>query len=153
MSGTKPIDHPLEQAFGIESGSTFNPMTSSEEDDSYLAVTPNALPAPAPYKNDEEDLKIDGKINTVYDAALEAFHTQTDMVEIVEPRYAARNAEVAANYLKIALDAAATQAKVKEGKRKSQQFVPFGGTTNNLNVIADRNELLKIMSGKSEEPK
>ena len=76
-----------------------------------------------------------------------AFNTQTAYLEVIEPRYAARNAEVAANYLNIALNAANSRAKVKRERKRAGAFVPFSGgnkTTNNL-IVADRNELLKMI--------
>jgi hypothetical protein len=149
---SKPLDHPLETTLNIDTGSTFIPDLPEEAGDGYLAVAAASLPAPGPYVNDEEDLDITSKIEEVYDEAISAFQTQTNLVEIVDPRYAARNAEVAANYLKIALDAAATKARVKEGKRKSAQFIPYSNnTTNNNMVVADRNELLRLMAGKPED--
>ena len=89
---------------------------------------------------------------------MQTFQNQTAYTEIVEPRYAARNAEVAANYLNIALAAANSRAKVKtDRKRANQAFVPYangGKTTNNI-VIADRNQILKMIDidGQAKELK
>jgi hypothetical protein len=134
--------HPLEEILGIESGSTL-------DIESEYAVAPAPAQAlPAVVEKDEEDVEVDKKIDTVYDAALAAFKNQTEYTEIIEPRYAARNAEVAANYLNIALNAAATRARVKTERKRANTFVPFnnggGKTTNNL-IVADRNEILRMI--------
>ena len=136
------IEHPLEDVLNIESGS------SSIDIEQQYAMTEEvrATVAEATEK-DEEDIIIEKKIDDVYDAAMGAFENQTALTEMVEPRYAARNAEVAANYLNIALNAANSRAKVKRERKRAGAFVPFSGgnkTTNNL-IVADRNELLKMI--------
>jgi hypothetical protein len=99
---------------------------------------------------DADDVLVEKRIDEVYDAAMEAYKAQQSYLEVIEPRYAARNAEVAANFLNIALSAANSRAKVKtDRKRANQSFVPYanGGskTTNNI-LIADRNEILKMIT-------
>jgi hypothetical protein len=100
----------------------------------------------APPEKDEEDAEIDAKIDAVYDAALETFQNQTAMVEIMEPRYAARNAEVAANYLNIALNAASVRARVKGDRKKTQAFVPYAGKNANGAVVASREDILRMIA-------
>ena len=144
------LPHPLESVFGLESG------LGSELENNYEmtnvpeggALAPAGEP-PVDHK-DEDDKLIEKRIDDVYDMAMQTFQQQTAYTEIIEPRYAARNAEVAANYLNIALAAANSRAKVKtDRKRANQSFVPFaqpgGKTTNNI-VIADRNEILKMIT-------
>jgi hypothetical protein len=101
---------------------------------------------------DEEDAEIDGKIDAVYDSAMEAFQSQTAMVEILEPRYAARNAEVAATYLNIALNAATSRARVKGDRKKTAAFIPYSGNGPNPNnvVVASREEILRMISVDAE---
>lgn len=98
---------------------------------------------------DADDTLIEERIDEVYDAAMDAYKAQQGYLEVIEPRYAARNAEVAANFLNIALSAANSRAKVKtDRKRANQSFVPYangGKTTNNI-LIADRNEILKMIT-------
>lgn len=98
---------------------------------------------------DEDDVLIEKRIDEVYDAAIGAFKAQQEYLEVIEPRYAARNSEVAANFLNIALSAANSRARVKtDRKRANQSFVPYangGKTTNNI-LIADRNEILKMIT-------
>ena len=80
------------------------------------------------------------KMQTVYVAALDTFKKQAELADMVDPKYAARNAEVAAQFLKIALDAA--QAEDKASKEAGPK------TVNQTMIIADRNDLLKQMLGK-----
>lgn len=103
---------------------------------------------------DEDDLKIEARIDEVYDAAITAFNNQTAYTEVIEPRYAARNAEVAANYLNIALAAANSRSKVKvDRKRANQTFVPHansGKNTTNV-VVASREDVLRMITMDSSE--
>lgn len=153
------MKHPLDEVFGIQSINETEIIDAEHTangvvptDDNYIMTTPAAV-NPQGYQDDDEDKAISAKIDDVYDKAIDAFEEQTAYTQVIEPRYAARNAEVAANYLKIALDAASTRAKVKEGKNKSQPFIPFNNQnsgTQNI-VVADRNDLLKMMSKKDHE--
>jgi hypothetical protein len=144
------LANPLESVFGMASNNTDD---FDIEQEYGLAEVPKSEVAvaegpPVDHK-DEDDLMIEKNIDTVYDAALMAYENQTALTEIIEPRYAARNAEVAAAYLNIALAAANSRAKVKtDRKRANQAFVPYangGKTTNNI-VVADRNTLLKMIN-------
>ena len=152
----KPLQHPLESAFNMgendmdiekEYGMTTVPPQQ-------VALTPVEAP---PDVKDEDDKLIEGKIDEVYTAAMEAFQTQTAFIEVIDPKFAARNAEVAANYLNIALQAAVGRSRVKtDRKRSNQAFVPYnqpgGKTTNNI-LIADRNQILKMITIDGEEKK
>lgn len=152
------MKHPLDEVFGIQS---INEPEIIDAEHTANGVVPtddyNVVPSQQltqnGYQDDIEDKEISAKIDDVYSKAIDAFEEQTAYTQVIEPRYAARNAEVAANYLKIALDAAATRAKVKEGKNKSQAFIPFNNQnsgTQNI-VVADRNDLLKMMAKKDTE--
>ena len=152
----KPLSHPLESVFNMGDD-------AMEIDDRYemaevpVQATVQPTEPPVDHKDDDDKL-IEQRIDDVYDAAMQTFQNQTAYTEIVEPRYAARNAEVAANYLNIALAAANSRAKVKtDRKRANQAFVPYangGKTTNNI-VIADRNQILKMIDidGQAKELK
>jgi hypothetical protein len=143
----KPMQHPLESVFGMEEGT----LGSDIENDYAIAEqAPQGQLTEAPLDvKDEDDKLIEQRLDDVYEVAIQTFHNQTAYLEVIEPRYAARNAEVAANYLNIALAAANSRAKVKsDRKRANQAFVPYangGKTTNNL-VIADRNDILKMIN-------
>lgn len=146
------MKHPLAETFDLAEGDTFNsdPLEGTDltniDRDPYAAVPASAIAKP--YEDDAEDKEINGKIDEIYGAAMEAYQNQTAFVEILEPRYAARNAEVAANYLNTALNAVSLKAKVKNEKRKVGQagFIPYANQTTNNVVVADRNQLLRMMA-------
>ena len=146
------MKHPLAETFDLAEGDTFNsdPLEGTDltniDRDPYAAVPASAVAKP--YEDDAEDKEINGKIDEIYGAAMEAYQNQTAFVEILEPRYAARNAEVAANYLNTALNAVSLKAKVKNEKRKVGQagFIPYANQTTNNVVVADRNQLLRMMA-------
>jgi len=137
-------ENPLDGLFDIEPG--------DEAKDDYEVA--NVETKPADYVKDEDDIDTDQKIDAVYDAALEAYQSQTSMVELLEPRYAARNAEVAAAYLNIALSAATSKAKVKADRKRSTMFIPNGGNkvTNNT-IVASREEIMRMISVDAETKK
>jgi hypothetical protein len=137
------LKHPLESVFNMRE-------EELEIENQYQMIEqPEVQAAPPVDQKDEDDLLVEKRIDEVYDAAMGAFNNQTAYMEIIEPRYAARNAEVAANYLNIALAAANSRAKVKvDRKRANQTFIPHtpgGKTTNNI-LIANREEILKMIT-------
>lgn len=154
MKLQQKMPHPLESVFGMEEGTV-----DIEQDYAMAEVPANALaPTEPPVDHkDEDDILVEKRLDEVYDVAMQTFQNQNAYLEIIEPRYAARTAEVAANYLNIALAAANSRAKVKtDRKRANQSFVPYTGgkTTNNL-VIANREEILKMITidGSTKEVK
>lgn len=143
---TKKLTNPLDELFETE-----QPAGDITE---YKQVTEGELaamqdPAGAPEK-DVEDVEIDKKIDTVYDSAIETFQQQMQYAEIVEPRYAARNAEVAANYLNIALNAAGMRARVKNDRKRANTFVPYAQKSANGAVVASLDDIMKIISVDAE---
>ena len=141
-------NHPLDNVFNIESGSDFD--IEKEYGMTEIPKNQPVVAQPQPDFKDEDDVLVEKRIDEVYDAAMEAFNKQTEYTEIIEPRYAARNAEVAANFLNIALQAANSRARVKiDRKRANQAFVPYtntnGKTTNNI-IVASREEILKMIT-------
>jgi len=142
-----PMINPLDELFNTA------PQRENEVDE-YEQVTEGELAEmrapPEVEEKDDEDREIDAKIDAVYDAALETFQQQTEYTQIIEPRYAARNAEVAASYLAIALNAAATRAKVKGERKRQASFVPYAGKTQNNVVVASREEIMRMLSVDAE---
>lgn len=143
---SKKLTNPLDELFQTE-----QPVTDVAE---YQQVTEGELAemqgqdvAPA---KDQEDIEIDRKIDEVYTNAIETFQQQMQYAEIVEPRYAARNAEVAANYLNIALSAANSRARVKVDRKKVNAFVPYAGKNSNGAVVASLDDIMKIISVDAE---
>ena len=147
-----PITHPLESVFDMEEGTVdIAAQYGTVETQPAEMVDPSNVPVDI---KDEDDIVIERKIDDVYDNAMQAFNNQTAYMEIIEPRYAARNAEVAANYLNIALAAANSRAKVKsDRKRTNQAFIPYGNQgkqTNNI-IVANREEILKMLTVDSDK--
>lgn len=138
------ITNPLDELFNTL-------PTDLEKDDDYIPVTEGDIAkVDAQQEKDDEDREIDSKIDTVYAAAIDAFNTQTSYLEVIEPRYAARNAEVAANYLTIALNAATARAKVKGDRKRSAQFVPFSNNKLNGTVVASREDIMNMLALEAE---
>jgi hypothetical protein len=157
----KPIsasvpDNPLDTLFGITPEIDLN----VEQKENYVQVNAadfaviSADPGadqdqePDPDAKSAEDAEIDQKIDDVHKAAIEAFNTQTAYMELIEPRYAARNAEVAAQYLNIALNAANSRARVKADRAKTKAFVPYANAQNKLGgqtVTASREEIMAML--------
>jgi hypothetical protein len=104
-----------------------------------------ASPAGTPDK-DAEDVEVDRKIDEVFTAAMATFNGQMAYTEIIEPRYAARNAEVAASYLNIALNAAQARARVKGDRKRIGVFIPNGGKVTNNTIVATREEIMRMIS-------
>jgi len=93
-----------------------------------------------------EDMQIDGKLNEVYDNAMTAFENHAGQAENSDPRFSARNGEVAAQYLKIALDSANSKVEAKYKRNKVRIGRMGAGTPNSVQqnlIVADRNDLLK----------
>jgi hypothetical protein len=138
------ITNPLDELFNTL-------PTPLEDDDEYIPTTEGVVAEVSEQpEKDEEDIAIDEKIDTVYTAAIDAFNNQTAYMEVIEPRYAARNAEVAANYLNIALNAATARAKVKGERRKNAAFVPFSNNKTNGAVVASREDIMKMLAVEAE---
>ncbi len=132
------IDHPLEELFDLEAGTTLMPRTEKETD---------LVPAE---EYDDKDNEIEGQFQEVYDAALSAFEDQVAEAELVEGKYKARNMEVGAQLLNTALAAAKEKSSLKQHKDKNavSKGKLGGKTTNNTLIVADRNEILRAMASK-----
>ena len=141
-------NHPLENVFNMDSGT----MDFSVFSDSQEMMSQPDIQAPIPYVEDEEDLEIKEDIKRVFTTAMEAYANQAELSEIVEPRFAARNAEVAGSFLTTALNAISLKAKIKENKIKRSSGLPIAGPNiSNSNVIvADRNSILEMIKQKKE---
>jgi hypothetical protein len=149
--------HPLDSVFNIEGGSDLDIENEYAMTDAPRPTAPMNPADMPPDIKDEDDILVEKRIDEVYDAAMEAFQTQTSFIEVIEPKFAARNAEVAAGFLNIALAAANSRAKVKvDRKRANQSFVPYanqGGKNTTNVVIASREEILKMITIDGENKK
>lgn len=129
----KVVSHPLEEVLDIEENTTVVPVKQVTTD---LVVSE---------KYDEKDRELDGQFQEVYDAAFEAFENQAEEAELIDPKYKARNAEVAVQYLNTALQAAREKSNLKQHADKVQIAVTKSSTTVNNNLIVDRNDLLRTL--------
>ena len=124
------VTHPLEEIFGIEEGTTNLPI-------------PQITPVDNQDSSVEDDV-IKTQLNTVYNAALETYQNQYELSQMADPKFAARSAEVGAQFLKIALDSVQTRIALKKTSQVKQET---NNVTNN-NLIMDRNDLLKMLGSK-----
>lgn len=131
-----PTEHPMEEFFDIEEGTTMVPKTVIKGD-----VVPHET-------YDNKDVEIDNQFQEVYDLALTAFEDQQETAELIDPKYKARSAEVAAVFLTTALNAANSKMQLKSQREKLEvsRARLGGGVVNNGNmIVTDRNSLLKLM--------
>lgn len=130
----KSTSHPLEDVFDIEENTTIVP---------YKEVKTDLVPH-EPF--DEKDKELESQLQDLYDMALEAFENQQEDADGVDPRFRARNAEVAVQYLKTALEAVREKSLLKQHKDKVD--VKRTGTSNTNVLITDRNDLIRILRDK-----
>lgn len=135
------IEHPMEEVLNIEPGTT---LLSQVERSTDLVIAE---------EYDEKDQEIENQFQEVYDAAMSAFESQSMGVELADPKYRARNHEVAVQYLNTALSAVKEKSTMKQHKDKvNVDRAKAGPKTLNQNVIiADRNDLLKRIVSQENE--
>ncbi len=140
----KTIDHPLEDAFDIEPGSTIIEYTET-------------VPQPLADSNmyDDKDNDIEDRLEEIYATAMAQAVSVSDELERVEGKYKARISEVTATMLNVALSAVRERREMKQHKDKlvvgrNGSTNTTTNTTNNNLVVADRNELLKMITGKKD---
>lgn len=130
------VDHPLEEFFNIEPSST----------EIVKHVRKTEL---TPYEDfDNKDTEIEETYQEIYDAAMTGYDELRDLIDTADTKFAARLAEVSVQHLNVALAAASKRAHLKENKDKLLTRVRTasagkGGTTNNIVVVANRNDVLK----------
>ncbi len=135
----KTMGHPLDSVFDVEKNATISNIQGRDIE----LFDEN--------EDRNKDTEIDGQLDEVYDIALQAFNTQNELTQSIDPRYSARNAEVGAQYLRIALDAAAQKSnKLINNKKlrgsKGQSYIENNGTINNNIIVADRNQILQMLN-------
>ena len=158
--------NPLESVFNIEPGSTpvFDDIHPRHEgllsersgaiiDPTSGELIPRSLEPDASDLDREErieDLHIDGQLEEIHNSAITAFEKSSRMADEVDPKFAARNAEVAAQYLNIALNAVNSRVDAKF-KRQKVRLAKTGGATpqtvNNNVIVSDRNSILEQILG------
>lgn len=129
------IEHPLEEIFDIEPGTTV--MTRTEKSTEMTVAE----------DYDDKDSEIEEQFQEIYDAALSVFEDQAAEAEVVEGKYKARMMEVANQSLGHALAAAKEKSTLKQHKDKLAVSKGKLGakTVNNNLIVADRNDLLKSL--------
>ena len=99
-----------------------------------------------------EDIKLQNQYDAIYKSALDACNKQIEIIDDIDPRLAARNSEVAAQFLSIALGATRerTEAKFKRAKiqlAKQQKLSPSinNATITNNVIVGNRNDVLDLI--------
>ena len=151
---------PFENIFNLEPGSTpefkdkvetHNPTSTALTNPESGEVMTRPIDASQEILVKEErieDLQIDGKLNEIYDNALTAFNQHASLAENADPRFSARNGEVAAQYLKIALDSTNSKIDAKYKRNKVRIARASVDTPNSVQqnlIVADRNSILKSL--------
>lgn len=136
-------EHQLETVFGIEPGTT--PVEVQQSSTELVPVE----------TYDNKDGEIETQFQEVYNAAMDAYESSTgNEMQDIDPKYRARNAEVAVQYLNTALNAAKHKADMKMHKDKlglATRTAKDRGKTVNNNLIVDRNDLLRNILSRNEE--
>lgn len=139
------IEHPLEEILDIEAGTTLV---------EYKEVLPAETVKMANY--DGKDNEIEGQLEEIYSVAMTQVTNISDEMDRVEGRHKARIGEVTATMLNVALSAVREKANMKMHKDKlspatGSTTVNSGGTvTNNNLIVADRNEIMRMMLNKTQ---
>lgn len=135
--GNNYIEHPFEEMFEIESGTTI--LHKPEYDTNGMVLYD---------QYDEKELEIESQYQTIYTAAFAAFTDQVMSNQRGEnPAMYGKNLEAAAKFLSTALDAVKEKAELKHKKDKTViKSAPTNVTNNNL--IMDREDLIEMLQGK-----
>lgn len=136
----KVISHPMEEVFELEQHTTVVP---------YKEVKTELVPH-EPF--DEKDKELEKQLQDLYDIALEAFENQQEESDVIDPKFRARNAEVAVQYLKTALEAVQVKTELKQHKDKMTVKQKTGGTVNNNVIFTDRNAIIRALRVNPDEP-
>lgn len=131
----KNIEHPLEEVFDIERGTT---MITREEQVTELVTTEDY---------DDKDVEIEEQFQEVFDKAMSGYERIQDECEDIEGKYLPRMMEVGVQHLKMALDAADAKAKMKDlkDKLKAKTNTAKNPKSVNNNLIISREDLLKTL--------
>lgn len=137
VNSEKMIEHPMELVLDIEPGTTLV---------EYKEVVPAEVVEMVNY--DSKDKEIEAQYDEVYNIAINNVTQIADEMDRVEGKFKARIGEVTATMLNVALTAARDKANLKAHKDKTQPVsgAGSGGTvTNNNLIVADRNEIIRMM--------
>lgn len=131
----RKVQHPIEDIFNISSGSTEIVVETTKPS---LELVPHE-------SYDGKDVEIEKKLEQIANAALDGYDSQVLIVEdLEEPKFAARNMEVANALLATALGAVKEISEIKKHKDKLAAQVNKPPKTVNQNlIVGSRNEILK----------
>jgi hypothetical protein len=132
----KKSAHALEEWLDIEEG------TTEQEKVKYN------FPTKQSEHYDPKDREIERQAHEVFEEAMSGYKSLDQIIENMEPKYRARMAEVALQYLKTALDATDHKSKQKESIEKlsiqKEKVQKTSSSGNNTTVyVGDRNDILK----------
>lgn len=140
---TKTIEHPLEDFFEVEKGSTEIEVYERQDE----------LVEPESY--DEKDKEIEEQYQEIYEASMDVHDTLAEEIPVIEGKYKARVSEVAIQSLNTALNAAQQKARLKEHKDKLE--VRDGGDASSMNpknqtmTVTNRTDFLKQLAAMKEQ--
>ena len=103
----KLVTHPLEEAFGIEPGTTVSEVIVAVPDE--VSVMPDY---------DQKDIEIEAKLEEIYATAMGQVVIISDELDRVEGKFKARMGEVTATMLNVALSAVHEKTILKVHKDK-----------------------------------
>jgi len=137
----KTIDHPMEEVLDLDPGTTIVEYKEVIVEDPVEHV-----------RYDEKDGEIETKIEEIYTGAMANVTTMSDQLERVEGKYKARMGEVSATMLSVALGAVREKRELKQHKDKlsASQVAAAKTVTNNNLIVADRNEILRVLADKNK---
>jgi hypothetical protein len=145
--------HELDSMFDIEPGQTNVSIPGKEiaeviDVEGLVEETDDQAGLSAVDSYDEKDNEIEGQVNDVFERAIEAHETQmVNAQTVTDKKFAPRNAEVAADFLRIALEALKEKNSIKDRKDKLATKVPRGRHQSSItnNIVTDRNTMMRLM--------
>lgn len=149
----KIIETPFEKTFNLEPGSTL--LTNNvdiyeeNEEENDKEIVNKETDMNNVY--DEKDNEIESQLETIYKKAINAFDDYTELIDLIEGKYKARNSEVAVLYLNAALSAINAKKDFKMNKDKlNKKNENSGPRIINNNLITNTNDLIKLLSEKNK---
>jgi hypothetical protein len=140
------VTHPAEELFDIEPGTT---VIVKEENTSIAEIPDHTA-------YDAKDKEIEVHTQKVYDAAMTAYEEQQRNAALIEPKYASRAMEVAAQFLNTALAATKQRADVKTHKDKLSTTpagkASTGGDINTQIIVSSFSDLLRQLPKTAQAP-
>lgn len=145
---TKLIEHPCEDVFDIEPGTT-----------ELVSEPPRQTQLVDVHTYDDKDREIEENYQEIFDRAMDTFDDIQRDLEGLEGKYKARNHEVGAQFLNAALSAAKEKQKLKEHKDKLStnpniQTGQGGPVTNNtqVNIATSTSDLVRMIQEQNGGP-